>query len=210
MYLHKMGLNKEFIEWFNKNKTKELYKDIFQKNIKNSNLCRICGDIIYYYDSTFTLKKDGRFELKGKSCESVKCVDRSYYLTVCEDCLSKKFPEYQNKNKSRVFNQMNHITEFAFEIPTDISKKWVKKKQKNTQKCSAMQKKVLENCGREDILAIFEQINILKHPNAKKGSRKTPNSGKNAGKMHAKEGKCAQKEKNAQKDAHRKGNMRKK
>lgn len=124
-----MELNKEFIEWFNKNKSKEEYRKIFNKYFNRKNRCRICNDIIYYYDSTFKIsKKSKEIELHNKSCETKKTLDTEYYLSVCEDCLIKKFPEYQNKNKSRVFNQMNYLTEYAFNIDHDDAIKWMKEK----------------------------------------------------------------------------------
>lgn len=125
-----MELNKEFIEWFNKNKTKEEYRKIFNKYFDDKNKCRICNDIVYYYDSTFKIsKKTKEIELHNKSCETKKNLDiGEYYLSVCEDCLTKKFPEYQNKNKSRVFNQMNYLTIYAFNINHNDAFKWTKEK----------------------------------------------------------------------------------
>jgi hypothetical protein len=129
MYQYKMGLNKNFIEWFNKNRTKEEYSKIFNKYFVDLKKCRICNDVIYYYDSTFLLSKlNGNLVLKNKSCLTSKILDKEYYLSVCEECLTKKYPEYQQKNKSRVFNQMNYITEYAFDIERNTALKWMKEK----------------------------------------------------------------------------------
>jgi hypothetical protein len=120
-----MKLSKKFITWFNKNKSKDLYREVYNNNFDHRNECRVCSDVIYYYDSTFILTKSENLITKGKSFQSVKKIGNEYFLNVCEDCLSEKFPEYQSKNKSRVFNQMSDITAFAFNIPSEVKEKWI-------------------------------------------------------------------------------------
>ena len=118
-------INKTFIVNFNKNKSKDLYRKIFNDNFKDNIKCRICNDVVYYYDSTFTIKSN-KLSVKGKSSYSTKYIDREYHLSVCEDCLIDKYPEYNIKNKSRVFNQMNYITEFAYGIDKEVSLKYAR------------------------------------------------------------------------------------
>jgi hypothetical protein len=68
-----MELNKEFIEWFNKNRNRDEYRKIFKTYFHGDKKCRICDDVIYYYDSTFRIsKKSGSIELHNKSCKTVK------------------------------------------------------------------------------------------------------------------------------------------
>lgn len=122
-----MSMNKEFIESFNKNKNKDLYRSVFLENFKSYSKCRVCNDVVYYYDSTFTIQNK-KMNFKGKSIETKKTLDRDYNLSVCEDCLTKQFPEYSGKNKSKVFNQMNYITEFAFDIDHQTALNWMKDK----------------------------------------------------------------------------------
>jgi len=141
-----MKLNKEFIEWFNKNKTKDEYRKIILKYFKESPVCRVCQGVIYYYDSSFIFGKKG-LKLKGKSFETSKNIDKIYHLSICEDCLLKKYPEYQVKNKSRVFNQMNYLTEYAFDIDHEIAIKWVKEKYAITE--ANLIKKWGEKSGKE-------------------------------------------------------------
>jgi len=117
--------NRTWVSWFIKNKTKELYDEVLKENFKNHKRCRVCNGPIYYYDSTFSVTRDFNLVLLKKSYLSTKTVyDKDYYLRVCEDCLTEKFPEYQTINKSRVFNKMSDITEYAFEIPKDIAEKF--------------------------------------------------------------------------------------
>lgn len=123
-----MEVDKKFILWFNKNKSKENYNKFFNLYFKDYSKCRVCFNPVYYYDSTFLLSKNGELKLHKKSCLTTKTIDKDYFLSVCESCLCKKYPEYSNKNKSMVFNHMNYITEYAFNIPLVISSNWIKKK----------------------------------------------------------------------------------
>jgi hypothetical protein len=121
-------LNKNFIINFNKNNNVDNYNKIFIEYFNHLPKCRNCDLPIYYYDSTFRLNKLKILELKNKSCLTFKKLDKIYFLSICEKCLTEKFPEYQTKNKSRIFNQMNYITEYAFNIPEDIALNWMKDK----------------------------------------------------------------------------------
>lgn len=131
-----MTINKEFIEKFNKNKSLELYRGIYSNFIAEKHHCRVCEDVIYYYDSSFKIsKKTKELETIGKSYHIKKTVlDKDYHLTICEKCLTEKFPDYATKNKSRVFNGMNEITKFAFEIPEDVSSQWINQNYSITEK----------------------------------------------------------------------------
>lgn len=117
-------LSKMFIERFNKTKSKENYKKIFEEFFPHLDRCKICGEPIYYYDSTFKYS-NGILTPHKKSCLSTKKIfDVDYHLCVCEDCLTKQFPEYQTKNKSRVFNKLVDMTTYAYNIPKDVTDKW--------------------------------------------------------------------------------------
>lgn len=124
-----MELNKEFIETFNKKKNKDEYRKIFNQYFPNGQKCRICKDVIYFYDSTFKIsRKTKKIDVLNKSFRTNKNLDKVYYLSICEDCLTRKYPEYQEKNKSRVFNQMNYLTEYAFDIDHDVALSWMSEK----------------------------------------------------------------------------------
>jgi hypothetical protein len=122
-----MKVDRKFIFWFNKNKSKEEYQKVFDLFFHDEKRCRMCRNPVYYYDSAFLLSETGKLKLHKKSCLTSKDLDRKYFLSVCEDCLCEKYPEYNLKNKSRVFNHMNYITEYAFNIPREVSLEWAKK-----------------------------------------------------------------------------------
>lgn len=98
---------------FNENKNPKSFFELY-KLYNNYKDCIYCNNPIIYYDT-----KIGKIskKIKGKSFNSKKVVNnKRYYLCVCENCLTKKYPDYQNKNKSRVFNQMNIYSKYAFNI----------------------------------------------------------------------------------------------
>lgn len=119
--------NKTWITWFNKNKTKTLYDNVLKEKFPEHKRCKICDGPIYYYDSTFSIDRNNNIVPIKKSYLSFKTIyDNKYYLCVCETCLTKQFPNYENINKSRVFNKVNDITEYAFGIPKEIAEKYKK------------------------------------------------------------------------------------
>jgi len=67
-------------------------------------------------------------------CHLLTLLNKTYKLCVCEDCLTKKFPEYQTINKSRVFNRICDITNYAFKIDEKKSKEWKSKNYSITEK----------------------------------------------------------------------------
>ena len=124
-----MPIDKKFIEDFNRNKSIKEYAKIFFEFFADHLVCKDCNNPIYYYDSTFKIQKNTKqLNFKNKSCLSSKFLDKEYFLCICEKCLTKKYPEYQHKNKSKVFNQLNYLTEYAFNIPEDIALEWRKNK----------------------------------------------------------------------------------
>ena len=127
--------NKTWITWFNKNKTKELYNYVLIKELPNHRKCLYCDGPIYYYDSIFSIDKNYNIYPNKKSYLTKKTLlEKDYTLSVCEDCLIEKYPEYNNLNKGRVFNRICDITCFAFDIPNDISEQWKKQNYSITEK----------------------------------------------------------------------------
>lgn len=119
--------NKSWITWFNKNKSKDVYDRVLKEMIPEYKKCKYCDGPIYYYDSIFRLDRNYNLYVDKKSyLTSKELFGNKYYLSVCEECLTKKYPYYQELNKSRVFNRICEITCYAFDIPDDISKQWKK------------------------------------------------------------------------------------
>lgn len=113
------------ISYFNKNRSKEAYTLIINNNVSNYTKCKDCNGVIYYYDSIFRVNRNGSVYPDKKSFLTKKILlNNEYYLSVCEDCLLKKFPEYNSLNKSKVFNRICDITCYAFNIPIEISQSW--------------------------------------------------------------------------------------
>ncbi len=97
----------------------EIIEDIlFPKSKK----CKCCGKSIYYYNSTFRFDKKGKFIKANKSGESKWTINGlDFLLSFCENCITEKFPEYKTYNRSRVFNTLNRMTIFAYQIPEEIA-----------------------------------------------------------------------------------------
>lgn len=112
-------------ELYKNNKSRSLYEEILNIVLPNNLTCRDCGRSIYYYDTQLTIhKRHGKYKisLKGKTYFSSRTLfDTKYSLNLCEDCLTKKHPEYQTKNKARVFNLTTDITATAYNIPLDTA-----------------------------------------------------------------------------------------
>ena len=117
--------NKNLIKWYKENKSKENYTTIFKEHISNHLNCRECGDIVYYEKSNMRCDRDGFIKVEGRTYDMTKnLLGITYHLTLCEDCLIKKHPEYLNINMNKVFNVLNDMTLSAFDIPLDVAKKW--------------------------------------------------------------------------------------
>lgn len=139
---------KELVDLFLKNRSKELYDEIILKHIKEHKRCTQCNGPIYYDSSVFSYTKLNGLCVDRKSYKSKKeLLGNIYYLSVCEDCLSDKFPEYKNINKSRVFNRICNITNYAFNIPIDISEQWKKQNYSITEE--TLISKYGENIGKK-------------------------------------------------------------
>ena len=104
----------EQIKKFNSNQSYNLFKEIISEIFKDREKCRECKKEIYYKISKFRIKKTGKIEIIGPSFQTAK--KHGDKLKVCEECIIKKFPEYPNLNKSRIFNTSNKITLWAFDI----------------------------------------------------------------------------------------------
>lgn len=122
-----MKYDKKWITHFNLNKDISEYENVLNDILPHYNKCRICNDVIYYYDSSFRIsRKKGIYPIGKSFLTSKKIYNKNYYLTICESCLMKEFPEYENLNKTRIFNRICDITNYAFNIPYNISNEWKK------------------------------------------------------------------------------------
>ena len=133
---------------FNEHKTEEMFSIICDENpiYRTRNKCRCCGGEILYSNVVFA----GAYQLhpkiySGTSFLTTKEIyGKTYWLTVCEKCMEEKFPEFKEKNKSRIYNMPNKYTQFAFNIPDDVIQK------KKTQLCVRSKESFIEKYGEEE------------------------------------------------------------
>lgn len=119
---------KSLVKRYNKERTRENW-DLLETHMEDKNFCKDCGGSIFYENSVIRVSKEGTlyYDPTMTSCKTYKKIgDSVYYLNVCQDCIGKKFPEYLKMNRSRVFNVMNKITIYAFDIPESEAKKFTK------------------------------------------------------------------------------------
>lgn len=119
---------KSLVKRYNKERTRENW-DLLETHIEDKHFCKDCGGSIFYENSVIRVSKEGAlyYDPTMTSCKTYKKIEDSvYYLNVCQDCIGKKFTEYLKMNRSRVFNVMNKITQYAFDIPETEAKKFTK------------------------------------------------------------------------------------
>lgn len=119
---------KSLVKRYNKEKTIENWI-LLENNIQDKHQCEDCSGSIFYHNSVIRVSRDGilKYDPVMTSCKTYKEINGIiYYLQICQKCIQKKFPEYLNMNKSRVFNVMNRITMYAFKIPDDVAKSFTK------------------------------------------------------------------------------------
>lgn len=130
---------KEDIKNFNESKSKEKYSKLLEKyNVYSDRCkCRECGEDIFYQNTQ--LKSSGKtitlFTDRGYSHLTTRNMNNTiYHLTICEDCLYKKYPELIDyPHKGKLFIAANKYTQYAFEIPEDIISEFSKNKNGNSK-----------------------------------------------------------------------------
>lgn len=115
---------------------------------KNVQKCRICGKSIWYETTKIALNKDGKLlsDHGGTTYRTSKTLyGKTYPISVCQHCLEKKYPDFKNVNKSRIFNTFNKYVSYAFDIPYEI----INRKNKETAiSLENFIRKYGENAGR--------------------------------------------------------------
>lgn len=112
--------NHELINRFKLNKNKKTFSEILDllPYFDNRPKCRICGEDIYYDRTELKGARQEKIYIENTSFQTVKNINNhNYFLSVCEDCMRKKFPEYDTLNKSKIFNRPSKYTQYAFNIP---------------------------------------------------------------------------------------------
>jgi very-short-patch-repair endonuclease len=107
---------RNLIREFKKNKTNEIFDQITHD--LNLPLCIINKTHIIYPNTFVRLSKLNLIKINGPSALSEKLINGKYYkLQVCHIGMISEFgDEYLLLNKSRVYNQLNKFTKFAFQV----------------------------------------------------------------------------------------------
>ena len=126
-----MGIEimKFLVKRFKKTKSIEDWS-LLENFINDKSSCRVCQGPVFYSNSLIRLSKEGnlKYDINFPSSRSFREIDgQKFYLSVCQECLIGEYPEYKKMNKSRVFNVMSKITQFAFQVPESDVKKFTKK-----------------------------------------------------------------------------------
>lgn len=85
--------------------------------------CKFCGKSIWYDTTKVSFNLDGSLssEFRGTTYRTEKNINGvSYPICVCQNCLEKEFPDFDERNKSKIFNTFNKYVSFAFEIPESV------------------------------------------------------------------------------------------
>lgn len=94
-----------------------LFEEIENEYVKNATKCRECNHSIVYPNTFLRISKNKNIKYEGTSYKTIKNINgKIFYLTICDNCLSKHYIEFNKLNKSKVFNTLNEITKFAFNI----------------------------------------------------------------------------------------------
>jgi len=136
---------KSLVKRFRKERTKENWC-LLENFIVDKSFCITCNGSIFYPNSLIRISKGGnlKYDTNFPSCKSFKEVDgKKFSLSVCHDCLVIEFPEYNAMNKSRVFNVMSKITQFAFQVPDSDARGF-------TQKTSMTLDNLIRKYGEEE------------------------------------------------------------
>lgn len=98
-------------------------QDELTKLLKDKPKCKYCGKAIWYENIKVSYKNDGTIHsgIGGTTYKTKKIInDVVYPICVCQPCLEKQYPDFTNRNKSRIFNTFNKYVSYAFDIPQNV------------------------------------------------------------------------------------------
>lgn len=83
--------------------------------------CRVCGKSVWYRNTKAHVY-DGHVVYGGTSYLTKKTImDTVYRLTCCEHCMCEKYPDFSDRNVSRIFNTCNKYTSYGFDLPDGLA-----------------------------------------------------------------------------------------
>lgn len=90
---------------------------------KNITKCKYCDKSIWYENTKVTFRNDGLlgYKYSGTTYRTTKNINGTKFpICVCQYCLEKKYPDFRDKNKSKIFNTFNKYVSYAFDIPQEL------------------------------------------------------------------------------------------
>ena len=87
---------------------------------EHTHKCKCCGKSIWYANTSVYIKADGLLgcHYGGTTYRTEKNINGVRYpIRICQKCLEEKYPDFSEKNISRIFNTFNKYVAYAFEIP---------------------------------------------------------------------------------------------
>ena len=90
---------------------------------KDTPKCKYCNKSIWYDTTKVSFNLNGSLssEFGGTTYRTKKTINGvNYPICVCQNCLEERFPDFKERNKSKIFNTFNKYVVYAFEIPQDI------------------------------------------------------------------------------------------
>jgi hypothetical protein len=82
---------------------------------ENTPKCKYCGKSIWYESTKVTFRDNGKLasEFRGTTWRTTKTIEGvTYWICVCQHCLEKMYPDFANRNKSKIFKFRSRFNKY--------------------------------------------------------------------------------------------------